>query len=74
MFAKEYFSNKKIVSFKHTEKSDDMIDKVFNKLRANDRKDWLVKYNREDYLDTANSEVTYEDFVDKELIHFFCSF
>ena len=67
---KEYFNNKKIVHFKYTKKSDDMIDKVFNKLRANDRKDWLVNYNRNDYLDTANSEVTFEDFVDKELIHF----
>jgi DNA topoisomerase-2 len=68
---REYFENKKIVGFEHNgKKSDDSIDMVFNKKRADDRKEWLEKYDRKSYLNTSDSKVTYEDFIDKELIHF----
>jgi DNA topoisomerase-2 len=68
---KEYFEQKKIVGFEHNGKpSDDAIDMVFNKKRADDRKEWLEEYDRELYLDTNKSTVTYEDFIGKELIHF----
>jgi DNA topoisomerase-2 len=43
---------------------------VFNKKRADDRKTWLEEYERESYLDTNKESVTYEEFVNKELIHF----
>lgn len=68
---KEYFQNKKIVTFAHTgETSSNSIDKVFNKKRADDRKLWLADYDRECYLDTNQSSITYDDFIDKEMIHF----
>ena len=67
---REYFEKKKMVGFQHSEKSDDAIDMVFNKKRADDRKDWLKFYDRDAYLDTAKSNVTYEEFIDRELIHF----
>jgi len=68
---REYFENKKIVGFEHTgKKSDDAIDMVFNKKRADDRKEWLEDYDRESYLDTNKTSITYEEFIDKELIHF----
>ena len=68
---REYFENKKIVGFEHNgKKSDDSIDMVFNKKRSDDRKDWLEKYDRKSYLNTSDSKVSYEDFIDKELIHF----
>jgi DNA topoisomerase-2 len=67
---KEYFEKKKYVGFQHTEKSDDSIDMVFNKKRAEDRKDWLKLYDRDAYLDTAKSSVSYEEFINRELIHF----
>jgi DNA topoisomerase-2 len=67
---REYFEKKKLVGFQHSEKSDDAIDMVFNKKRADDRKDWLKFYDRDAYLDTSHTEVTYEEFIDKELIHF----
>ena len=67
---REYFEKKKLVGFHHSEKSDNAIDMVFNKKRADDRKDWLKFYDRDAYLDTSNTEVTYEEFIDKELIHF----
>jgi DNA topoisomerase-2 len=68
---KEYFTNKKIVDFVHSGESDDVIDKVFNDKRANDRKTWLIeKYDKDAFLDTAQPSVKYETFVDRELIHF----
>jgi DNA topoisomerase-2 len=68
---KEYFKQKKIVGFEHNGKvSDDSIDMVFNKKRADDRKSWLEEYSRETFLNTNNSTVSYEDFINKELIHF----
>jgi DNA topoisomerase-2 len=67
---REYFEKKKMVGFQHSEKSDDAIDMVFNKKRADDRKDWLKFYDRDAYLDTAKTNVTYEEFIDRELIHF----
>ena len=68
---REYFDNKKFVDFVHTGKdSDDSIDMVFNKKRSDDRKGWLGLYDREAYLDTNKKEVTYPDFINRELIHF----
>jgi DNA topoisomerase-2 len=68
---KEYFENKKVVSFKSTGKeSSSKIDMVFNKKRSDDRKEWLSTYNRETYIDTSLEDVTYEKFIDEEFIHF----
>jgi DNA topoisomerase-2 len=68
---REYFEKKKLVGFEHNGKtSDDAIDMVFNKKRADDRKDWLGGYVRESYLDTTKEMVPYEEFIHRELIHF----
>ena len=67
---REYFEKKKIVGFERSEKSSDTIDMVFNKKRADDRKEWLKYYDRNSYLDTSKQSVLYEDFIDRELIHF----
>merc|ERR1711871_1459113 len=67
---KEYFANKKIVDFQYSQKSDDTIDKIFNKKRTDDRKQWLGQYDKHSYLDTSHRHVPYEDFINKELIHF----
>jgi DNA topoisomerase-2 len=68
---KEYFEHKKIVSFTHDGvECQNAIDMVFNKKRADDRKDWLANYDRQLYLDTSNPIVTYKDFINKEMIHF----
>jgi DNA topoisomerase-2 len=67
----EYFQEKKFVGFEHTVNSDNAIDMVFNKKRADDRKDWLENvYDRESYVDTSKPMITYEEFINKELIHF----
>lgn len=68
---KEYFEQKKLVGFEHTGlQSVDAIDMVFNKKRADDRKDWLKEYDRELFVDTNQPLITYEDFINKEFIHF----
>lgn len=68
---KEYFQHKKSVEFVSTgDGSREAIDAVFNKKRANDRKEWLGGYNRDLYLDTNQENVTYEEFIAKEMIHF----
>ena len=68
---REYFEHKKIVDFAHTgEQSDNAIDLVFNKKRADDRKEWLSTYNRADHLDTSHKHVSYEDFMTREMKHF----
>jgi DNA topoisomerase-2 len=68
---REYFEKKKIVGFEFNGKtSEDSIDMVFNKKRADDRKEWLEKYDRGSFLDTCESNVKYEDFINKEFIHF----
>lgn len=68
---KEYFERKKVVVFNDSgAECKDAIDMVFNKKRANDRKTWLEAYDRELYMDTDKEEVTYKDFIGKEMIHF----
>ena len=68
---KEYFAHKKIVGFTHSgPTSDDSVDKVFNKKRPDDRKVWLENYDKTAYLNTSQPQVSYEEFFDKEMIHF----
>lgn len=68
---KEYFANKKQVDFIYTDtQTDDKIDRIFNKKRADERKTWLENYDKNARLNTSNPRVSYEDFIDKELIHF----
>lgn len=68
---REYFEKKKIVGFEYnTETTKDAIDMIFNKKRSDDRKDWLSAYDRNSYLDTSKENVTYDEFINKELIHF----
>jgi DNA topoisomerase-2 len=69
---REYFEEKKFVGFEHTgAPSDDAIDMVFNKKRADDRKTWLENvYDRNSFADTSKQMIPYEEFINKELIHF----
>ena len=67
---KEYFTKKKIVNFTSSESSSEKIDMIFNKKRANDRKIWLSNYDRKAFLNTSKLYVTYEEFIDNDMIHF----
>ena len=68
---KEYFANKKVVDFTHdSTKSNDAIDMVFNKKRPDDRKTWLENYDKHAFLDTNRPAVSYDEFINNEMIHF----
>ena len=69
--AKEYFKRMKIVTYNwNSTYSDNAIDLAFNKGRADDRKQWLNKYNRNIILDSKAEKVSYDDFIHKDFIHF----
>ena len=67
---KEYFKHKKIVNFKLVNEDEACIDTIFNKTKADERKLWLDKYDRNRYLDTNHEEISYDQFINDELIHF----
>ncbi len=48
---------------------DEYITLAFDEKRKDDRKRWLSKYNPDDILEMIG-DVTYRDFINKELIHF----
>lgn len=69
--AKDYFRSMKTLQYKYNGKtSDESLDLAFNKKRADDRKAWLMKYDRNAVLDYSKKEIPYEEFVNRELIHF----
>ena len=68
--AKEYFKDMKQVKYVCTEESDQSIDLAFNKKRADDRKKWLSTYDKYDVLDYTQTSISYETFINKDLIHF----
>jgi DNA topoisomerase-2 len=68
--AKEYFKNMKKVTYIYNEQADEHIDLAFNKKRADDRKEWLMHYNKDDVLDYAKTDVNYDEFINRDLIHF----
>jgi len=68
--AKEYFKNMKKITYKYDKDADEVIDLAFNKKRADDRKEWLANYDKDNVLDYTNLEINFKTFVDKDLIHF----
>ncbi len=49
----------------------DAIDLVFSKERAEDRRKWLLqKYKPESFINPEKSRLSYEEFINKELIQF----
>lgn len=57
-----------------SDKDGELLDKVFDKKRAADRREWIVnEYDPEATIDFGpdhESAVGYEDFINKEMIHF----
>jgi intein/homing endonuclease len=68
--AKQYFQEMRLVNYEWTDRSEAALDLAFNKKRADDRKDWLKAYDRTNTLDYAETQVSYDDFVHKDLVHF----
>merc|ERR1719375_2938371 len=71
--AKEYFSNIDThrMSYKYDgQDCDAAIDLAFNKKKADERKEWMNSYEDGDLIDHTLKEVSYSDFVNKELVLF----
>ena len=67
---KEYFENKKIMNlYLDTNDKTDM-DMLFNKKKSNLRKDWLSNYDRKDTLNMLSENISFGNFIHKEMIHF----
>jgi DNA topoisomerase-2 len=64
----------KIVPDKAVSYGDGLIDMVFNKKRANDRKDWLQQFEKDTYLNYSDAQngagVKYSQFINEEYILF----
>eukprot|EP00980_Cylindrotheca_fusiformis_P011959 scaffold2830_cov131-Cylindrotheca_fusiformis.AAC.80 len=74
--AKEYFSffeKHHLPFYWNSDLDGELLDKVFDKKRASDRRDWIAnEYDPEAGIsfDEEGSLISYEDFVNKEMIHF----
>lgn len=65
---KETFGQK-VVGLIKDESADEIIDKVFNKLLSQDRKDWLSEYNPNNYK-VPNDSYNISDYINQDLIKF----
>lgn len=72
--AKECFEDMmdKLIRYydEETKTTDKCLSLAFEKSRADDRKEWLMNYDKDDVLDNNNKLITYGDFINKELKHF----
>lgn len=67
--AKEYFKSMNVVKYMYSKQSDPSIELAFNKSMSDNRKEWLKTYSRADIIG-GEKELLYENFVNKDLIHF----
>jgi len=72
--AKEYFVdvNDKLIKYKWAkdEEENNSMTLAFQKSRADDRKEWLMNYDRNEILTYEEHDVSYTDFIHKDLKHF----
>ena len=70
--AKEYFSNldRSQIDFKWSDETNDAIDLAFSKKKVDERKLWLLSSNKGDHIDYDVDSISYDTFVNKELILF----
>ena len=68
--AKQYFRELKVNDYAVNEETDNAVNLAFNKSLADNRKEWLKKYDKEEILDYNIKKTNIDDFVNKELIHF----
>ena len=70
--AKEYFKSLNVIDYAYTgDISDKAIELAFNKAMADNRKDWLKTYDRAEVVNVGPGEkLNYEEFVNRDLIHF----
>ncbi|KAH9963556.1 DNA topoisomerase [Russula dissimulans] len=71
--ARDYFSHmtKHMIPFSSTQNGDrDLIELAFSKKKADERKEWLRQFKPGTYLNHDTDEISYSDFINRELILF----
>ncbi|KAF9905433.1 DNA topoisomerase 2 [Linnemannia zychae] len=71
--AKDYFSQMDKHKKEFAPINDEaraMVDMAFNKKKADERKEWLARFEPGTFLDTRIAKIPIEDFINKELILF----
>lgn len=71
--AKEYFSNlgKHVIAFKYKgEGCNEAIKLAFSKEKADERKTWMNTQYLAKHIDHNIKTISYEDFINRELVHF----
>ena len=70
--ARSYFKNLKNLTktFEWSDTASDLIDRSFNKNRADERKRWILDFETGNQIDNTKEIIPIHDFIDKELILF----
>ena len=70
--ARAYFKNLKNLTktFEWSDTASNLIDRSFNKTRADERKRWILDFEAGNQIDTTKEIIPIHDFIDKELILF----
>lgn len=70
--AKEYFSNldNHVIDFKWADKTDELLSMAFSKDSAEGRQKWIKESDLSQTIDHSIKEITYPEFINKELVHF----
>jgi DNA topoisomerase-2 len=72
--AKEYFKDLDNSEIRYLWNEDNAVDisvnLAFNKDKANDRKEWLLNYDRTSIIEQTQKDIPIEEFINKDLIHF----
>ena len=67
---REWFRALQEIKYICDERTDDVMTLAFSKKRADDRKDWLKRFDPERSMAVTDAKATYSEFVNGELIHF----
>jgi DNA topoisomerase-2 len=68
--AREYFSNMKLNNYFYDKDTDNSMLLAFSKEMSDSRKEWLYKFDENNILDHAQTDISIPDFINNELIHF----
>jgi DNA topoisomerase-2 len=70
--AKEYFSNlaKNTIRYNACDECSDRLSLAFDKKKTHERKNWLKEFDKNKIIERDQKNITYSEFIDKELIHF----
>lgn len=66
----QYFKDLRIISYYWTPECSRAITMAFSPKETEERKKWLMGYDRAAQLDTRENRVSFVDFINRELIHF----